>query len=280
MDELHAGITLPKLTGTSANLNKIVKYFQCPVFYKKELALWKENPEYKGTSLHVFLYYNRLTYLGKKPNELSDVEILRGLSIAGVLRGYTVFNTKIMTKVLKKYDVKSMYDPCAGWGERMLCCFYNNVSYYGVDVNEALHNGYTDMMEYFDMERDEYQLRIGDSAAMDVYDVDVDMVFTCPPYHNIEVYSDVGAENKSYFEFLAWWRDVVQNSLFVNPEYFVFQINQKYKSDMLNVVLESGFDFVEEIVSDKIASSHFTRSKGGVNRKREYESLIVCRRSV
>ncbi len=276
MDKLHGGIVLPKkLTGTSANINKIVKYYQFPVFYERELALWDENPMYDGVPLRIFLYYNRLKYLGKNPKQLSDLEIMRGFKIAGILRGYTVFNTKGMSEVLEKYDVKSVYDPCAGWGERLLCCFYHDVKYHGIDVNEKLLDGYADMILDYQAQ-DTCMVYRGDSSNVDVSDVDADMVFTCPPYYNIEIYSPYGAENMDYQSFLDWWDKVVKCSLAVNPRWFSFQINQKYKQDMLNIVLNNGFVLEEEIALKK-QSSHFTR-KPGANRKSEYESVLVCKR--
>lgn len=277
MADLTRGLELPKkMTGTSANFTKIAKYFQYPVFFERELKLWEENPEYDDTTLHVFLYHNRLRYLGKTPKELTNQQILNGLWISGVLRQYTKFDTTIMSELLKKYQIKSVYDPCAGWGERMLCCFWNHVSYWGMDINEKLLPGYHAMRNHYDMNYGDYWLDIGDSATGIVPEC-VDMVFTCPPYHDIEIYTDKGAENLSYPDFLDWWGRVVQNSLRACPDYFVFVINQKYRDDMLQRVLDNGFELLEEL-SCKTKSSHFTRSKGGNNRKKETETTLVCKR--
>ena len=277
MDKLHGGIILPKkFTGTAANLNKIVKYYQFPVFYERELKLWEENPIYDGVPLKIFLYHNRLMYLGKNPKQLSDLEIMRGFKIAGILRGYTVFNIKGMSEVLEKYNVKSVYDPCAGWGERMLCCIYHDVKYEGTDINAKLMDGYDQMMSQYDVHKI-CAVELGDAASIDLTNISADTVFTCPPYHDVEIYSPDGAENLSYKDFLVWWDSVVKNSLNVNPERFVFQINQKYKYDMLDIVLNNGFILQEEIALKK-QSSHFTREKNGVNKKSEYESVLVCRR--
>lgn len=277
MDKLHGGIELPKkFTGTAANLNKIVKYYQFPVFYERELKLWEENPMYDGVPLKIFLYHNRLMYLGKNPKQLSDLEIMRGFKIAGILRGYTVFNTKGMSEVLGKYNVKSVYDPCAGWGERMLCCIYHDVQYTGTDINAKLMDGYNQMMSQYDVHKI-CAIKCADSSTVDLSNVSADTIFTCPPYHDVEIYSTDGAENLSYKDFLVWWDNVVKNSLNANPERFVFQINQKYKQDMLDIVLNNGFTLQEELALKK-QSSHFTREKNGVNKKSEYESVLVCKR--
>lgn len=276
MDILHGGITLPKkLTGTPANLTKIAKYFQFPVMFERELKLWEENPIYDGIPLHVYLYHNRLMYLGKKPNELTDLQILNGLHISGVMRQYTKFDTTVMSSVLDDYHVKSVYDPCAGWGERLLCCFSHGIDYLGVDINQKLAKGYADMMAYYHIDESKYRILFQDSSTCDLSHK-ADMVFTCPPYGDIEIYTDVGAENLSNKDFLSWWDMVVKTSIQTQPVYFAFQINRRFRDEMLQRVLDNGFDLVEER-SVKTKTSHFNR-KNGENHKRETETVLICKR--
>lgn len=279
LDEKHGGIVLPKrLQGRPNNITKFVKYFQCPVFYERELKLWCENRNYKGLPLQLFLFQNRLEYLGKSPKALSDMEILRGFGIAGILNSYTRYDTTVLDKLLMDYHCTSVYDPCAGWGERMVCCLSRNVKYYGIDVNEKLFTGYQDMLTYLDVKPDMCFMQIGNAAEIDVSDIQADVVFTCPPYYNVELYTENGAENLSYADFLLWWDKVVKNSLNVHPSYFMFQMNQKYKQDMLDVVLQNDFVLVEERIVPQ-RSSHKTRSANGQNRKKEYESVMICKRA-
>ena len=96
-----------------------------------------------------------------------------------------------------------------------------------------------------------------------------DVLFTCPPYWNTEIYTDKGAENLSYSEFLIWWKSVIRQS---DCKIVAYQINQRFKDDMNKQILDLGYSFVEEIVLPK-KSSHFTRKAG--NQKKEYESIQV-----
>lgn len=278
LDEKHGGIVLPKkLTGCPNNITKFIKYFQCPVFYERELRMWRENKTYKGLPLQLFLFHNRLEYLGKSPAELSDIEILRGFGIAGILKSYPRFDTTVLNTILTDYGVASVYDPCAGWGERMICCVSRGVNYYGVDVNDKLWNGYQEMLDYLQIPKDLCVMRIEDAALVDNSMIQADVVFTCPPYHNVEIYTEKGAENLNYQDFLNWWNRVVRHALQVQPLYFMFQINQKYRQDMVEIVLQNGFEFVEER-EVKQKSSHRTRLKDGQNVKKEYESVLICKR--
>ena len=264
---------LYKLTGKPMNLSKIVKHFQFFEFYWRELALWYNNDVFRNHGrLQGYLFANRYKYINKKPDELSDVEILRGLTISGVLRGYTTFDAKLMYEVIDKYQPKSIYDPCAGWGERMLASFCRGISYTGVDINAGLIEGYKNMMNYYKM--DGCLLIHGDSAEYDLKD-DFDMVVTCPPYGDIEYYSDDGAENLSYDEFLKWWKAVVSKIAVKKPKHFCFQINTKYRNDMLRIVEDAGYDLIDELYFKSNKSSHFNRKKNGVNLKTEKESMLV-----
>lgn len=261
-------------TGSCRNMSKYARYYQFNEFYKRELALWNENPIYRGIPLQAYLYENRRQYLSKSANELSDVEILRGMTVSGIVKGYTVFDASLMEQVLTTYPIKSVYDPCAGWGERILCCYKHRVSYLGIDINDKLEFGYRAMISDFDMKYQEFM--VGDSSMTNLHGK-YDAVITCPPYGNIEHYTDIGADAMSDTDFLKWWNLVVSNSLTVHPKYFCFQINRKWRDAMLDIVLQHGFHLESELYFKTNKSSHFTRSHNK-NYKVERESmLILCR---
>lgn len=270
--DFNSIIVRDSVTGTPSNLSLVAKFYQFRVFYHREIDLWNENPMYRGVPLQIWLYENRLRYKGKNPNELSDAEILRGFTISGILRGYTVFDTILMDDVVTRYGIKSVYDPCAGWGERMLYCFSSGLLYEGVDVNRALENGYTRIRNDFHIE--EQNVFFGNSAEYTPSSKH-DAVITCPPYGSTEIYSDLGAENLNDEDFLKWWDAVVKQSLIAEPKYFCFQVNQRWKERMVSVVEQNGFHVVEEVVPTMIRISHFAKHHGG---KREYESMMVLER--
>ena len=274
LDELHAGIQLPKDLSGNLNIIKATKYFQSPVFFEKEFELWRNNGLYKGDSLHISLYLNRMRYINKKPYELTDFEILRAFKIMGIHRGFSSFDIKLMGKVIEDFNVKSVFDPCAGWGERLLYSYKNNVQYLGVDINSKLFKGYSEMINHFDIK--DCKMINADSSLVDI-NGNYDLVFTCPPYYNIEIYSNIGAENLSYPDFLIWWDNVVKNSLHVNPKLFAFQINNKYAKDMSNIVIKNGFEFLVEYKYDDSKNSHFNY-KDGKKTKTEAESVLVFRK--
>ena len=264
----------PKLTGTHSNLSAIAKSYNFDIFYENEINLWNENLDYKNLTLQAFLYYNRLKYIGKLPNELSNIAILRAFTIAGIRKGYTVFDTSLMNMIATKYNIKSVCDPCAGWGERMLYCYHNNIAYHGIDINAKLQKGYNNMITDFNMT--EQVIETADSALCNISG-NYDAVITCPPYGNIEIYSENGSENLDNNAFLDWWHQVVLNCDKTGIKYFCFQINQKYRDSMLKIVENCNYKLIDELQFNNNKSSHFTR-KCENNIKKEFETMLVLQK--
>lgn len=265
-------VDVSKMRLTWSRLSAIVKDAQRKVFYKRELELWNTNPLRNGKwgTVQAFLYANRYKYLNKLPHELTDRMLLRAFRISGLHMGYTSFNSALMRQVIDKYSVKSVYDPCAGWGERMMTCGKLGVSYEGCDINSELFEGYKKLYELIDGFKP--VLHNNDSANQ-LVTMDADAIITCPPYKNIEVYSENGAENLSDEDFAAWWSDVVKNCSYSNAKVFAVQTNQACRSVFADVLEEQGWELKEELVFDSNQKSHFHRSNG--NDKHEYESMLM-----
>lgn len=253
---------IPEKGVSARNCIKAAKAIHGDLFYGQELCMWNDNVLLYGKGrIQGLLYSNRYKYLGKLPEQLSDLELLRGMSISGIMRGYSVYDTTVMNNVMGRYDIKSVYDPCAGWGERLALCGSENVSYLGVDVRKELMPGYGRLIDAWDLQ--DCDVLCGDSAIIDLTgQSSVDAVITCPPYHDTEIYSEIGAENLSYADFIAWWQHVVDNAMCLSPKYFMYQISGRYVDDMDLCITKNGFVLVEtcEINANKV--SHFNRKSG------------------
>ena len=257
-----------KYNGTTI-LYKIAKIVHFDIFYEKELEFWNNNSIYNSKELNeqLKLYKNREHYINKGYKDLTNFEILRGLNISGKIRSYTCFNNKGMLEFIDNYNIKEIYDPCAGWGERMLTCAQKGVKYLGFDVNERLLPGYNRIIKKYNLIDQEFYLV--KNKQQNIYNYD--SLFTCPPYWNEEIYSSNGAENLDYIDFLSWWKSIIKES---NCNIIAYQINQKYKENMNKQILDLGYALIDEINLNQ-QSSHFTRKKNGLNLKKEYESIQI-----
>jgi hypothetical protein len=245
-------------------------------FYARELQMWNDDEVHhrKWGRLRARLLANRLHYLGRFPE--SALEVVRGLAISGEIRSYSTFVNTAMTAVLDQYKPTSLYDPCSGWGERMLTCVQRGVTYTGTDISEAVVDHHHRLIERLGLEHAEVVL--DDSATRDMRGGTHEMVLTCPPYGDTEIYTSQGAENLDDEAFLAWWGSVVRMSVAPSTRIFAFQISEKWRKRITTVAqdeLGKGWRLVDEIDAST-SDSHFQRAQSTT--KRRGETMVVFER--
>ena len=100
--------------------NRIIHTFQ-PHFFDIERSLWQDK------SVRKKLIENRVKYLGK--TKFSDREILRGFKVSGIHIGYSHFSPLWFKKYIQDENIKRVYDPCGGWGHRLIGAYISNIEY-------------------------------------------------------------------------------------------------------------------------------------------------------
>jgi tRNA G10 N-methylase Trm11 len=171
--------------------------------------------------------------------------------------------------------VQHVIDPCAGWGERMLACAHMGVAYEGVDVNAALAGGYDRMISELGLSGASFCVK----DAADANFGDADAVITCPPYLDIETYSEKGAENLGLAGFASWWFEVVSRCVESGCRWFCITTNQACRDTFVSAIEAVGFSETSATPVGKSRASHFNRKRGGVSTKREFEEFIVFERN-
>lgn len=245
-------------------------------FYARELQMWEADEVHyrKWGRLRARLLANRLHYLGKLPE--SALEVVRGLAISVEIRSYSTFVNTAMTAVLDRYEPTSLYDPCSGWGERMLTCAQRGVTYTGTDISEAVVQAHQSLINRLGLTHADVTL--GDSATRDMRGGSHEMVLTCPPYGDTEIYTKNGAENLDDTAFLEWWGSVVRMSVAPSTHVFAFQISEKWRQRMTDIVgqeLGKGWRLADEIDAST-SDSHFQRAQSTT--KRRGETMVVFER--
>lgn len=245
-------------------------------FYARELRMWNDDDVHKRKwgRLRARLLANRLHYLGRLPE--SALEIVRGLAISGEIRSYSTFINTAMTAVLDRYQPTHVYDPCSGWGERMLTCAQRDIRYTGTDISAAVVDHHQRLINRLGLSN--AHVTLGDSAARDMRGGTHEMVLTCPPYGDTEIYTSQGAENLDGEAFLDWWKRVVIMSVAPSTRVFAFQISEKWRQRMADIAgqeLGEGWRLVDEIDAST-SDSHFQRAQS--TKKRRGETMVVFER--
>lgn len=115
-------------------------------------------------------------------------------------------------------------DPFAGGSVRGIVAALLGKHYTGVDLSERqilANRENWETVTHTTIETEEEAISpnwiVGDSTTIDklVEDDEYDLIFTCPPYASLEVYSDKPEDlsNKSYDEFIALFKQVVSKSV-------------------------------------------------------------------
>ena len=123
---------------------------------------------------------------------------------------------KMFASLLGKQSIK-VYDPCCGYGGRLLGAIGSGVvsSYTGCEPCKDTHDGLNNMCDDF---KREWKSNIYNTGCEDIYPGnDFDVVFTSPPYFDTEKYSD--EPSQSYIKFPTreeWMEKFLMNGLVDN----------------------------------------------------------------
>lgn len=161
------------------------------------------------------------------------------------------------------------FDPCAGWGGRMLGAYLLGMKYVAIDANKALVKELKSLAKYMGYDAEIYY---GDSSDRDCVEKALngrkaDLAFTCPPYWNEEHYSDDPFQSDVKCKGKRDWHDS-----FFKPMVY----------NMLDSLSDDGTCLIsvdEKVDWTKIDGIEAVKSNGSwFNRKREDDYYIVKRK--
>jgi len=164
------------------------------------------------------------------------------------------FRPSAAKAVYDLFEAKNILDFSAGWGDR-LCGFLASdaVSYTGVDPNKEAVSKYCDMIDQFGAEED---VTIFNDCAEDVDygDRKFDLVFTSPPYFDLERYT---AETNQSWKRYKKLNDWLENFLFASIEnawnhleeggHLILNISDVYTHHTVNKICDPMNDFIDSL---------------------------------
>ena len=96
-----------------AHLNNIVLKHQ-PHFFDRQYKLWQNK------DIRLRIIKNREKNLNKPADQMSSKELLRGFGLMGICKSYSYFSPFWLSKFIEQFNATTVYDPCGGWGHRLL----------------------------------------------------------------------------------------------------------------------------------------------------------------
>ena len=174
----------------------MIKQYQQDVFYKTEKQLWKTNEN----NLRSRLITNRLQYLNiENENDITAEIILNGFKRSGIYYGYSSFNPLWIKWFLEKFNINVCYDPCGGWGHRLLGS-QNIKQYIYNDLSKPIVNNVKTIIKDFNINN---VIIYNNDASEFLPKEDYEAIFTCPPYFNTEIFPCGKFEdNQTYFNLI------------------------------------------------------------------------------
>lgn len=148
--------------------------------------------------------------------------------------------------VYKMFNATSVYDPCGGWGDRMVAAMASGTSYFCRDVNPLVVAGYASMQYMYGGDTTSFEYA---PSEVDSPSGTYDLVFTSPPYWKVEKYQGEFSSFKQYPKFDAWLDKflfkLLENSWSVlRPNgHLVLNISDVYAAHTYNRIVQPVLDF-------------------------------------
>jgi tRNA1(Val) A37 N6-methylase TrmN6 len=117
------------------------------------------------------------------------------------------FKPRVAACLYEQLKPTCILDFCAGWGDRCVAALAKGINYIGFDTNVTLKQSYQNMIDFYTRTLKQDNCRIPNidmhfspSEQADFSQLSYDMVFTSPPYYDLEKY-----ENMPEYESFEDW---------------------------------------------------------------------------
>lgn len=178
------------------------------------------------------------------------------------LTGTSIFDPVLCEIAYKWFNVEGgkIYDCFAGGSVRGIVAAKLGYDYTGIDLRQEQVNANYENASELDLNVKWY---CDDSLNADLYieDNSVDMIFSCPPYADLEVYSDDPRDisNMDYDEFIATYRKIIEVALrkLKDDRFAVFVVGDvrdkkglyyDFVSDTKSCFIDNGAKLYNEII--------------------------------
>jgi DNA modification methylase len=173
----------------------------------------------------------------------------------------------------------NILDPFAGGSVRGIVANYLGYNYYGIDIREEQIKSNREQAINILPINNQPNWYVGDSNEIlnDKFNLDFDLVFSCPPYADLEVYSNLDGDisNKPYNEFLKLYESIIEKSCLKLKSggyacFVVGEVRDKkgnyygFVPDTINAFKKCGMHFYNEAILLNTIASASMRANGNM----------------
>lgn len=193
-------------------------------------------------------------------------------------------------------DGGRILDPFAGGSVRGIVANYLGYKYTGIDIRQEQIDSNRDQASDILPVNNQPQWYVGDSnEILDGMSGGFDLVFSCPPYADLEVYSDIEGDisNKPYDEFMALYESIISKSCkLLKPGgyacFVVGEIRDKngdyvgFVPDTVRAFQKCGMKFYNEAILLNAIGTAAMRSNGNMKSKKlvkVHQNILVFRKT-
>lgn len=232
--------------------------------------------------------------VGREENTLKYSNTLN----TGNYTGTSIFDPVLCELMYKWFcpDGGTILDPFAGGSVRGIVANYLGYKYTGIDIRqEQVDSNREQSMDILPIEN-QPQWYVGDSNKIldDNWNTKFDMVMSCPPYADLEVYSDLEGDisNKPYKQFLELYESIIEKSckLLKVGGYACFvvgEVRENHKGyyglipDTINAFKKAGMTYYNEaiyITSFGNAGMRANRYMGSQKLVKVHQNVLVFKK--
>lgn len=192
-------------------------------------------------------------------------------------------------------DGGNILDPFVGGSVRGIVANYLGFKYTGIDIRqEQIDSNREQALDILPIEN-QPQWYVGDSnEILNGFNKEFDFVFSCPPYADLEVYSDLQGDisNKPYNEFLSLYTSIIEKSckLLKSGGYACFVVGEVrdkngyyvgFVPDTIKAFEKCGMKFYNEGILLTTIASAAMRANGNMKSKKlvkVHQNILVFKK--
>lgn len=263
------------------------KYLIAPTSVLSKRTNEWQKLKHKWLKLGVQSELGRLDHRAKlKGNDIKDYDYFKrtGYKSVGMDKMASIFDPVLCEIMYKWFCIENgnVLDPFAGGSVRGVVANHLGFNYTGIELRQEQVDSNREQAKRILTNNNQPTWHIGDSdIILDSMIKKYDMLFSCPPYMNLEIYSKLPTDlsNMPDNEFISKYNSIIQKSckLLKNQSYAIFVVGdlrdkEGYLKDFPGITKKAfelaGMKLYNEIILvDHVGTKALTLERGFKNKK-------------